>query len=103
MPSEDRYLTITAQRHRNLHPALLQQHHRSATGTTTVRNLLHAVGLYARRTLVCVRLTASHRRARREWATEHVHWKRNDWRNILFSDESRFSLHPDKKRIFIWR
>ncbi|GFV44519.1 transposable element Tcb2 transposase [Trichonephila clavipes] len=70
-PNEDRYLVLTARRHRNMNATLLQQHLRSATGTTvstqTVRNRLHGVGLYARRPL------------------------------------SRFSVHPDKRRIFIWR
>ncbi|GFV44773.1 transposable element Tcb2 transposase [Trichonephila clavipes] len=70
-PNEDRYLVLTAWRHRNINTTLLQQHLRSATGTTvstqTVRNRLHGVGLYARRPL------------------------------------SHFSVHPDNRRIFIWR
>ncbi|GFW42641.1 transposable element Tcb2 transposase [Trichonephila clavipes] len=82
MPNEDRYLVLTARRHRNMNGTLLQQHLRSATGTTvstqTVRNRLHGVGLYARRPIVCVRLTSRHRRVRREWATEHVNWRRNE-------------------------
>ncbi|GFT81309.1 transposable element Tcb2 transposase, partial [Trichonephila clavipes] len=49
------------------------------------------------------RLTSRHRHDRREWATEHVNWRRNEWSNVLFSDESRFSVHPDNRRIFIWR
>ncbi|GFW65106.1 transposable element Tcb2 transposase [Trichonephila clavipes] len=85
---------------------LLQQHLRSATGTTvstqTVRNRLHGVGLYARRPMLCVRLTSRHRRERRKWTTEHVKWRRNE-RNNVFSDESRFSVHPDNRRIYIWR
>ncbi|GFV52844.1 transposable element Tcb1 transposase [Trichonephila clavipes] len=90
-----------------MNATLLQQHLRSATGTTvstqTVGNRLHGVGLYARRPMVCVRLTSKHRRDRREWATEHVNWRRNECSNVLFSDESRFFVHPDNKRIFIWR
>ncbi|GFW13568.1 amphiphysin [Trichonephila clavipes] len=69
-PNEDRYLVLTARRHRNMNATLLQQHLRSATGTTvstqTVRNRLHGVGLYARRPMVCVRLTSRHRRDCRE-------------------------------------
>ncbi|GFU51761.1 HTH_Tnp_Tc3_2 domain-containing protein [Trichonephila clavipes] len=34
MPNEDRYLVLTARRHRNMKATLLQQHLRSATGTT---------------------------------------------------------------------
>ncbi|GFX74536.1 transposable element Tcb2 transposase [Trichonephila clavipes] len=54
-PNEDRYLVLTAQRHRNMNATLLQQHIRSATGTTvstqTVQNQLHGVGLYAHRSM----------------------------------------------------
>ncbi|GFX30928.1 transposable element Tcb2 transposase [Trichonephila clavipes] len=100
-PNEDRYLVLKARRHRNMNATLLQQHLRSATGTTVstqiVRNRLHGVGLYARRSMQCVRLTSRHRRDRREWATEHVNWRRNEWSNVLFSDESRFSVHPDNR------
>ncbi|GFY00127.1 transposable element Tcb2 transposase [Trichonephila clavipes] len=71
-----------------MNATLLQQHLRSATGTTvstqTVRNRLHGVGLYARRPMVCVRLTSRHRCDRREWAAEHVNWRRNEWSNVLF-------------------
>ncbi|GFU81156.1 transposable element Tcb2 transposase [Trichonephila clavipes] len=71
MPNEDRYLVLTAQRHRNMNATLLQQHILSATGATvstqTVRNQLHGVGPYARRPMY------------------------------------RFSVHPDNRRICIWR
>ncbi|GFU47297.1 transposable element Tcb2 transposase [Trichonephila clavipes] len=51
----------------------------------------------------CVRLRSRHRRDLREWATTHVNWRRNGRSNVLFSDESCFSVHPDNRRIFIWR
>ncbi|GFS96150.1 transposable element Tcb2 transposase [Trichonephila clavipes] len=107
MPNEDRYLVLTAWRHRNMNANLHHQHLRSATGTTvsteTVRNWLHGVAMYAHRPKVCVRLISRHRLDCKEWATEHVNWRRNEWSNVLFSDESRFSVHPDNRRIFIWR
>ncbi|GFW27805.1 transposable element Tcb1 transposase [Trichonephila clavipes] len=53
--------------------------------------------------MVCVRLTSRHRRDRREWATEHVNWRRNEWSNVLFSDESRFSIQLHNRCIFIGR
>ncbi|GFW25698.1 transposable element Tcb2 transposase [Trichonephila clavipes] len=106
-PDEDRYLVLMARRHRNKNAIHLQQHLRLATGTTvstqTARNRFHGVGLYTRRPMVCVRLTSRHHRDRREWATEHVNWRRNEWSNVLFSNESHFSVHPDNRRIFIWR
>ncbi|GFU68096.1 transposable element Tcb2 transposase [Trichonephila clavipes] len=78
MPNEDRYLVLTARIHQNMNATLLQQHLRSATGTTvstqTVQIRLHGVSMYARRPIVCVRLLSRHRRDHREWATEHVNW-----------------------------
>ncbi|GFW29861.1 transposable element Tcb2 transposase [Trichonephila clavipes] len=69
-PNEDRYFVLNSRRHRNMNATLLQQHLRSATGTVvspqTVRNRLHGVGLYARRPMVCVRLTSRHCHDRRE-------------------------------------
>ncbi|GFV60421.1 transposable element Tcb2 transposase [Trichonephila clavipes] len=106
-PNEDHYLVLTARSHRNKNAIYLQQHLHSATGTTvstqTVRNWTHGVDLYARRPMVCVRLTSRHNCNHREWATEHVNWRRNEWSNVLFSNESRFSVHPNNRRIFIWR
>ena len=97
---------IMAWRHQSMNATFLQLHLCPATGITistqTVWNCLHAVGLYARQPVVCVRLTAIHRWAFREWATEHVHWRRNGWSDILYSNESWFSFHPDNRRIFIW-
>ncbi|GFT81560.1 transposable element Tcb1 transposase [Trichonephila clavipes] len=66
-----------------------------------ISRILHR--LYARRPIVCVRLTSRNRRDRREWATEYVNWRINEWSNVLFSDESRFPVHPDNRHIFIWR
>ena len=106
-PNEDCYLTSTARRHRNVNGTLFRQHFHSATGTKistlTVRIRLHAVSLYVRWPIVSVKLTASKSQAHREWVTEHVHRRRNELRNILFSEESRFSLHPDNRRIFIYK
>ncbi|GFX14568.1 transposable element Tcb2 transposase [Trichonephila clavipes] len=78
-PNEDRYLVLTAPRHRNKNAFHLQQHLRLATGTMvstqTVRNRTHGVGLYTRRPMI---LTSRHHRDRRECTTEHVKWRRNE-------------------------
>ncbi|GFU73415.1 transposable element Tcb2 transposase [Trichonephila clavipes] len=69
-PNKDRYLVLTARRHQNMITTLLQQNLRAATGTTvstqTVRNRFHGIDLYARRPMVCVRLTSRHHCDRRE-------------------------------------
>nr|CAH7760721.1 unnamed protein product [Callosobruchus chinensis] len=39
-------------------------------------------------------LTARYHTARLQWAKAHQDWLLPQWRNVLFSDESRFGLIP---------
>jgi hypothetical protein len=45
-------------------------------------------------------LTAEHRRQRLEWCIERQQW-REEWYNMVFSDESRFRLgmHDGRRRV----
>ncbi|KAJ4432598.1 hypothetical protein ANN_21221 [Periplaneta americana] len=37
------------------------------------------------------------------WSRQHQHWTLDEWRNVLFTDESRFCLTNDSRRTIIWR
>ncbi|GFX18767.1 uncharacterized protein TNCV_3019251 [Trichonephila clavipes] len=76
---------------------------RRRVSSQTVRNRLHEGGLYARRPMVCIPLIPRHRAARRRWAAEHRYWEQHDWSQVLFTDESRFSLECDTRRVLVWR
>ncbi|GFY03741.1 transposable element Tcb1 transposase [Trichonephila clavipes] len=41
--------------------------------------------------------------ARLKGYREHGNWTVSDWGNVILTDESRFALEPDDKRIRIWR
>ena len=69
----------------------------------TVRNRLHTAGLRARQPAVRLLLQDRHRAARRAWAREHVRWTRDQWRRVIWSDESRFCLQRVDGRIRVWR
>ncbi|GFX39940.1 transposable element Tc3 transposase [Trichonephila clavipes] len=69
----------------------------------TVARRLHGGGLFARRPVRFVPLTAAHRRRRSLWCREHRNWRDNEWGRVLFTDESRFSLSSDSHCILIWR
>ncbi|GFW91948.1 transposable element Tcb2 transposase [Trichonephila clavipes] len=64
-------------------------------GTTVSRQTMYRrlghIGLYARRPVRCVPLTASHCRLRLIWSREHALWTPQQWSCGMFSDESRFS------------
>ncbi|GFX86781.1 HTH_Tnp_Tc3_2 domain-containing protein [Trichonephila clavipes] len=65
----------------------------------TIRRRLTEVGLRSRRPLRRLPLTPHHRQCRLDRAT----WSVTDWRRVIFSDESRFSLSADDHRTRVWR
>ena len=48
-------------------------------------------------------LSLKHRRARVEWCQQHLHWTIQDWRKVIFSDESTFYVLKRKNQVKIWR
>ncbi|GFV57950.1 transposable element Tcb1 transposase [Trichonephila clavipes] len=75
-PNEDRHLTVTAKRNRRSTASYLSHQLSSDTGATvsrqTVYRRLEHIGLYARRPVRCVPLTATHCRLRLAWSREHA-------------------------------
>ncbi|GFU64288.1 HTH_Tnp_Tc3_2 domain-containing protein [Trichonephila clavipes] len=106
-PNEDRYLAVTAKRNRRSTASDLTNQLSSDTGTAvsrqTVYRRLGHIGLYVRRPVKCVPLTATHCRMRLTWSSEHVLWTPQQWSCVMFSDEFRFSLPSDSRRTLIWR
>ena len=68
----------------------------------TVRNRLREDNLRARVPAKGPLLTRAHRVARLEFAREHVNWGIEDWENVMFSDESRFCLCSNNRRISVY-
>nr|CAH7746445.1 unnamed protein product [Callosobruchus chinensis] len=62
-----------------------------------------ASGLRCRRPLRVPFLTGRHRTAGLQWARAHQDSLLPQWRNVLFSDESRFGLVSDDYRERVWR
>ncbi|GFX86295.1 transposable element Tcb1 transposase [Trichonephila clavipes] len=73
----------------------LSRQHPSTTGTTvsrqTVYRRLGHIGLYARRPVRCVPLTATHCHLRLTWSRKHALWTTQRWSCGMFSDESRMA------------
>jgi transposase len=47
-------------------------------------------------------LTSSHKKARLKWAKSHATWTVDEWRNVIWSDETAFMLVNDKGREYCW-
>ncbi|GFT37956.1 transposable element Tcb1 transposase [Trichonephila clavipes] len=80
---------------------LWQRFQDDATGTTisrqTVYRRLGHIGLYARRPVRCVPLTATHCRLPLTWSREHALWTPQQWSCVMFSES------PDLvRRWLVW-
>lgn len=105
--AQDRYLHLTARRTATQTAVelrnRLQEIHGVEVSSQTVINRLREVNLRSRRPLRCQPLTRGNRTARLNWAQEHVRWENEQWSRVLFTDESRFGIHPDSRRVRVWR
>ncbi|GIY57998.1 transposable element Tcb1 transposase [Caerostris darwini] len=80
--------------------AQMNQGTTKSVSSTTVQRTLLRMGLRSRRLVNAPMLTAVHRRRRLEFARQYRNWTSTQWRQVAFSDESRFMLHRTDGR---WR
>ncbi|GFX97228.1 transposable element Tc1 transposase [Trichonephila clavipes] len=69
----------------------------------TIRRRLTEVALRSRRPLRRLPLTPYYRQCRLHFCRPRATWSVTDWRRVIFSDESRFSLSADDHRTRVWR
>ncbi|GFY04139.1 transposable element Tcb1 transposase [Trichonephila clavipes] len=104
-PNEDRYLAVTAKRNWRNTASDLSRLLSSATDTTfssqTVYRRLGHIGLYTRRPVRCVPLTANHCHPLLTRSREHTLWILQQWSCVIFSNQSRLSLQSDSRRTLI--
>ncbi|GFT38272.1 transposable element Tcb1 transposase [Trichonephila clavipes] len=48
-------------------------------------------------------LKPTHRHLRLEWCPARENWTAAEWNQVVFSEESRFSLSSDDNRVCVWR
>ncbi|UYV68088.1 hypothetical protein LAZ67_5003020 [Cordylochernes scorpioides] len=70
--------------------------------TRTISRRLVANGLHSCRPLRRLPLTPPNRRQRLEWCRARSMWM-TEWHRVVFSDESRFCLSSDSRRVRVWR
>lgn len=85
---------------RYIRAQLFQNH---PVSNQTIWNRLRQANLRSRNRARVPMLTDAHRRARLEYARTHINWTQRQWRQVLFTDESRFCLFTNDRRIRVWR
>ena len=103
----DCYLRILARRNPESNVTMLNNAFHAATGcrvsTQTVRNRLHDVQCHSRRPWRGLHLTPRNHGVRYRWAQKHAEWTRQNWQQVLFTDQCRICLQPDNRRRRVWR
>lgn len=104
---QDRMVVLNARRHPFINSTQLRADLRAAANLNvsnqTIRNRLHEANIHSRRPAVGPILTQAHRRARTAWCRTHQHWTRQQWSQVLFTDESRFTVSFSDGRARVWR
>jgi hypothetical protein len=99
----DRFLLLQSLRHRTLTAPALQVmtlgRYQFQISANTVRRRLAEHDLRPRIPARGPQLTAAHRRVRLLFTQNHVDWELDQWRLVMFSDESRFCLDQSDRRV----
>ena len=65
----------------------------------TVHHSLLCMGLHSHRAVRVPILTPNHRWEHQQWAHEHQNWTTEQWKKVVWSDESCFLLHHVDGRV----
>ncbi|ROL45641.1 B-cell scaffold protein with ankyrin repeats [Anabarilius grahami] len=69
----------------------------------TTRTTLRRMGYNSRRPHRVPLISTTNRKKRLQFARAHQNWTVEDWKNVAWSDESRFLLRHSDGRVRIWR
>lgn len=104
---DDRFLRLSALRNRTVTGTMLKNELKIASNvlisSRTARRRLKEAGLSNRRPAKKPLLTREHRVARLRFARNHQNWTVDDWKSVLFSDETRVNLKSSDGRERVWR
>ena len=70
----------------------MSTYHGFRPSSKTVQRRLVAAGLHGRRPAKKPLISIKNRKARVEFAKRHIGWQIEDWKKVIFSDESKFLL-----------
>jgi len=68
----------------------------------SVRNILHELGIHVRHATRRPKLSRNHRKERMKFAKEHLKWDVEQWKQVLFTDETIITSLPMDSRHLVW-
>lgn len=105
--ADDERIKLISKRNRRLTaPEIAAEFNRGrdkAVSVSTVRRRLRAANLHGRIASKKPLLRRGNRQKRLQWAKEHRNWTMEEWKNVVWSDESKFEVFGQKRRVFVRR
>src|SRR5688572_29993593 len=85
----------------------LQSNFVQSSGTVvsikTIKRALHEAGYHSRVAVRKPLISAKNRRDRLQWCRQHQGWTDEQWKKVIWSDESRFTLFKSDGKTRVWR
>lgn len=81
----------------------LKNFHGIDMSVQTVRNILHRHGYVGRVKVKKPYLKKTHRKVRLAFAKKYKDWTSEDWRKVVWSDESKFNVFGSDGKEYCWR
>lgn len=105
--SEDNFIVVTSKRNRRLTaPEIRVEVNKTQVkplSLTTVKRRLRDAKLYGRVAVRKPLLRPQNKKKRMQWALAHRDWTEEDFKKVLWTDESKFELFGSKRRIYVRR
>jgi len=71
--------------------------------TNTVQRELHKSTIHCRAAISKPLIPENNAKRQKRWCDDHKMWTSDDWKYIIWSDESSFTLFPTAGRVYVWR
>lgn len=76
---------------------------KNPVSTKTIRRELHKQGIYGRAAIQKPFISDANACNRKKWCLSHKAWTMEQWKTVIWSDESCFTLFPTSGRVYVWR
>ena len=96
--AQDRRLIITAKKNRHMTSSQLVKDCNLNLSLSSVRRRLKKCGIKYKKQICKPLLSTAHKRARLLFCRKYRHWTENQWRKVLFSDETKMELFDRRRR-----
>lgn len=97
---------LVARNHKTTLPQITSEmntHLQNPVSMKTIQRELHAANIHGRVAIPKPLVSARNAMKRLQWCREHLNWTQLQWEQVIWSDESSFTLFQTTGRVFVWR